>query len=137
MTLTDLEKMAGRIYRDLSQAALEESHLADPPTFVPLPWLRHYRHNCPLRNDRSTSLELKEVYVLSPELWVCYCSALGEHSDSFPHRDCQGGKVAAEKGRFAFIYKEGKCGCGATARSTAGRLVDARERPPITGRVVR
>lgn len=137
MSLTDDEKLAGRCYRDRSQDELTISHETDPPTFAPPPWLRHYRHNCPLRGDRSTSLELKEVYVLSPELWVCYCSTVEALSDSFPHRDCDGGRVLAEKGRLAFIFKEGKCGCGATARSRVGRLVDAWDRPPITGRVVR
>ena len=144
--LTDLEKHAGRRWRERSQAALEKSHEDDPPTFVPPPWLRHYRHNCELRGGRSTSMELKEKYVLSPELWVCYCSAVGElekdyspdaHGCGFPHDDCDGGKVAAVKGRFAFIFKEGRCGCGATARSRAGRLVDAYERPPLSGRVGR
>lgn len=137
-SLTDSEKIAGRYFRHLSQTRLEESHVSDSPTFVPPPWLRHYRHNCLLRGDRSTSLELKEVYVFSPELWVCYCSAIDELKlGSFPHSDCQGGKVLSVEGRFGFIYKEGKCACGATARSIVGRLVDAWERPPITGRVVR
>lgn len=144
--LTDLEKLAGRWFRDRSQRALEESHRLDPPTFTPLPWLRHYRHNCALRQGRSTSMELKENYKPSPELWVCYCSAIGElgvsdtessHKCGFPHECCQGGKVAADEGRFAFIFKEGRCGCGATARSKAGRLVDAHERPPLSGRVAR
>ena len=147
MALSDLEKMAGRAFRDKCQAALEKSHETDPPTFVPLPWLHHYRHNCELRQGRSTSLQLKEMWWTSPELWVCYCSAIGElnkdwspdysHRCGFPHECCDGGKVAAVEGRFAFIFKEGRCSCGATARSRAGRLVDAYERPPLSGRVAR
>ncbi len=146
MPLSDLEKRAGRAFRDRCQDMLEKSHETNPPTFVPPPWLHHYRHNCDLRGGRSTSMELKEMYWHSPEMLVCYCSAIGEldkdwspdaHGCGFPHDDCQGGRVAVVEGRFAFIFKEGRCGCGATARSRAGRLVDAWERPPLSGRVAR
>lgn len=135
--LTDLEKQGGRWFREWSQMQLELSHESSPPTFAPPPWLRYFRHNCEKRGGRSTALDLKEIYEWSPRMWVCYCSVVGPIADDFPHRDCDGGKELSVAGRFGFIYKEGRCSCGATARSKAGRLVDAYERPPVTGRVAR
>ena len=114
MTLSTEEKAAGRVFRDEMQAALLRSHTADPPDHTVPNFLSLYRHSCPARQGRSTALELKEVYVSSP---------------SYPD---------VPAGRFGFIYKQGVCrGCGQTARSRAGRLVDAYERPPIHGRVAR
>lgn len=116
MSLTRQEKTAGRAFRDAAQAQLLASIEADPPDHLVPNFLAYYRHTCPAREGRSTALELREVYVASP---------------SYPEQG-----VAA--GRFAFIYKQGSCrGCGQTARSRAGRLVDAWERPPIAGRVAR
>lgn len=45
MPLTENEKKAGRWWRDYCQMQLELSHESSPPTFVPPPWLRYFRHN--------------------------------------------------------------------------------------------
>lgn len=112
--LTPEEKAAGVVFRDEQQARLLASFETDPPTFTVLPWHKNYRHECSARNDVSTALELHEMYVLS--------SASGD----------------IPAGRFGFIYKEGICrGCKSTARSRAGRIVDAYDRPPLEGRVAR
>lgn len=141
MLLTDDQKLAGRMFRKQCQDALEASHQDMPPDFIPPPWIKHWRHNCPKRQGRSTSLELKEKYWTSPRIGVCYCSTVAPWTapeGDFPHEDCQGGRDLTEAGFFAFIFKEGKCGgCGMTARSRAGRLVVAKDRPPLAGRVAR
>lgn len=111
MSLSAAEKAAGRAFRDTAQADLLNTFTADPPTFTVPNFIALYRHNCPQRGDRSTALELKEQYQLSP--------AYPEHG--------------VPAGRFGFIWRFGACRhCGATARSRAGRLVDAYARPPIT-----
>lgn len=130
--LTEAERAAARAFRDAQQADLERSHETDPPSIVVPPFVRNYRHPCAARGGRSVSFPVPEVYVWSPELWICYCSAVGELGDHFPHDDCDGGKVAAPARRFGFIYKQGHCSaCKATARSRAGRLVDASFREPL------
>lgn len=116
MSLSAHEKAAGRLFRDQAQADLLVSFELDPPDHRVPNFLALYRHSCPARQGRSTALELKEVYVISP---------------AYPEHD-----VLA--GRFGFIFKAGTCrGCGQTARSRAGRLVNAHERPPLHGRVAR
>ncbi len=110
MSLSPAEKAAGRAFRDAAQSALLRTFDADPPTFAVPNFVALYRHNCPERGGRSTALELKEMYQFSP--------AYPEH------------EVPA--GRFGFLWRYGTCRhCGATARSRAGRLVDAHQRPPI------
>jgi len=131
VALTRDEKLAGRWFRQRCQEALDSLNETEPPVLLVLPFGRHFRHECSSRGGRSTSFELKEHYDLNPDIWVCYCSMLGEHSGSFPHWDCQGGRVLAASGIIAWIWKEGKCACGLTARSHAGFVVDARERPPL------
>jgi hypothetical protein len=116
MPLSPEEKAAGRAFRDEMQVALLRSHTADPPDHVVPNFIALYRHACPRRQGRSTALELKERYIPSP-----------------PYPD-----HGVPAGRFAFIYREGVCrGCGQTARSKAGRLTLAEERPPLHGRVAR
>lgn len=106
--LTAEEKAAGRVFREAQQAALEALNVSDPTDYTPPNFLSIYRHNCAKRNGVSTALNLHEVYVLS------------------------------EDGRFAWIFKEGRCGsCHQTARSKTGKVADAHERAPMEGRVAR
>jgi hypothetical protein len=115
--LSPAERVAGRAFRDHWQATLRERHGQDPPTHDALAYLAVFRHGCAARHGASTAIALKEVYHLSPAYVI------------------DDGHVPA--GRFAFIYKEGRCQhCQATVRS-AGRLVDAWERPPLHGRPAR
>jgi hypothetical protein len=129
--LTDLEKGAGRWFRDQMNTRLAELNAGDPPGMV-VPWvLHHVRHDCVARGGVSTSFEAREVYVPNPELWVCYCSAIRPFvSGSFPHEDCQGGKLALAGGRIAYVYREGRCACTLLGRSEVGDVVDATDRPP-------
>lgn len=116
MSLTAIEKQAGRLFRDQAQAKLSARCNTEPPTFTVPHFLAVYRHLCPRRQQVSTALELREQYELSP-----------------PYPD-----LDVPAGRFGFLYREGKCRfCGLTARSKAGRLVDGWQRPPIQGRVNR
>jgi hypothetical protein len=114
--LTDVEKGVGRRFRSEAELNLFSLNTTDPPTYdVPF-FLGIYRHLCPARNNRSTGMELKEQYWVSP---------------IYPDE-----KVPA--GRFGYVFREGRCrACGQTARSRVGRVVDGWERPPITGRVAR
>lgn len=114
MPYTESEKAAGRAFRDQAQADLTAHIAAHPPTYTVPHLISILRHACPARGDRSTALELKEIYLRSP--------AVGD----------------VPEGRFGFISKQGRCRlCDQTAASTEGRLVDAWTRPPLGGRVAR
>jgi hypothetical protein len=99
--LTRAEKAIGRAWRAERLAALQALNAENPPGELVPPFGRHFRHNCAARQGRSTSFELKERYDRCPD------APLG------------------------WIWKEGKCACGLTARSSDGYVVDARERPPL------
>jgi hypothetical protein len=103
----------------------------DPPRLLVPSFGAHFRHSCESRQGRSTSFELKEQYELNPDIWVCYCSVVEAHGPSFPHDDCQGGRPLCQAGILAWIWKEGKCACGLTARSRQGFIAVAAERPPL------
>jgi hypothetical protein len=96
-------------------------------------FIREYRHACAKRDGVSVAIQLREHYETSPQYWVCYCSVVAEFvPGSFPHRDCQGGKVITPDGFFAFIWLDGRCPhCRQRVRSQ-GRLVLASERGPET-----
>jgi len=119
--LTPAEKQAGRLFRAAEEEVLTRSFLEDPPTYTVLPVSGQYRHECPRRQGRSTALSLHEVYVRSPQTDIAEPD----------------GKTTVPAGRFAFIFREGRCRfCGQIARSNRGRLVDASQRHPLLGRVI-
>lgn len=122
MPLTELEKRAGKVFRALAQGKLTSS-FADGAEFAPCdPHIREYRHDCAARGGVSWPLRLKEHTEDSPEYWVCYCSVVAPHGDTFPHDDCQGGKPVARAGLFSFTWTDGHCKCGLTVRSSSGRF---------------
>jgi hypothetical protein len=130
------EKAAARLFRDREQAALDQSFVDDPPDYEPPNWIAVYRHGCPARANRSSALELPEVYKASPRLTV-ESSEAGVHTPYFSSewrpRDVDLWQIP--QGRFGFIYRQGRCRlCARTARSRKGRLVDAWQRPPLFGR---
>jgi|GEM_PF-3364776 len=137
--LTAQERAAGRWFRDQCQLRLDELNRLDPPgspagPLYVLPLWRVVRHDCIARAGASAGIALKERRWASPELWACYCSEIGPLvPESFPHRDCDGGKALAAGGLFAFVFREGRCGapagCGLTARSRQGRVVLASDSP--------
>lgn len=113
--LTREEKQAGRFFKGMAQGVLDERLAAESPTYVIPGCLGVLRHACPQKQNRSTALNLHEIYVISP---------------SVSHWDIPAG-------RFGFIFREGRCrSCGQTALSKDGQIVDGYERPP-QGRVVR
>ncbi len=116
MALTEIEKVAGRMFRDQAQARLTAVNEKDPATYdVPF-FIALFRHRCPGNNGKSMAIDLKEQYLQSP---------------IYPEQD-------VPAGRFGYIYREGRCrACGQTARSRSGRIVDGWERPPVSGRVAR
>lgn len=124
--LTRGEKLAGRWFREQQLQLLVQLEAESPAELHPPPWVHHYRHSCAGRDGQSVSFEMREVYTPSPQLWICYCSAVVEE----PHDDCQGAvRIPAE--RLAFIYRYGKCnGCGITGRTT-GWIADGLERAPL------
>lgn len=116
MALNWQEKKAGTRFREESEEFLDGLNRITPPTYEVPFFLGIYRHLCSSRNMRSTGLELKEQYLLSP---------------IYPEEN-------VPAGRFGFLFREGRCrACGQTARSRVGRIVDGFERPPLTGRVAR
>lgn len=117
MPLTALEKTAGRAFRDARQAALDARNESSPPGQYVLVWWRVVRHECEDAGGASVGIPLREVCETSPEC-----------------RD-DGANVIAADGRFAFVWKEGKCsGCGLTVRTRRGRFIVAADRLPDHGR---
>lgn len=146
MSLSPEEKAAGRRFRDDAQAILAATFLTDHPTYSVPNFIGIYRHACAGRTNRSTALELKEIYLPSPAYQVStrkgQIDQVVREDEPFmpfiavPLEPYQLTRIPA--GRFGFIYREGRCrSCGDTARSRAGRLIDGWERPPISGRVAR
>lgn len=139
MELTDLQKKAGRTWRDQRQGVLDELNEIAPPGAGGHPLLRVIRHPCEHRGGASVGIELREHYQVSPELWVCACGRVepkGEFRD-FPHDGCDGGKLAAAEGLFCWIWKEGRCNyCGLVLRSLHGLIDLAASRPPDRERAI-
>ncbi len=135
MSLEPEEKAAGRLFRDAEQLLLDAVNATDPPTYVVPVVIALFRHRCPARRMRSTSLELKEVYRASAKIVVE--SDEGVHTafwftDWWPGRAALVDTWMVQAARFGFVYRDGRCrGCAQTARSVTGRLVDGWERPPI------
>lgn len=141
--LTPEEKAAGKRFRDKMQSLLLESFEIDPPVYQVLPFWSSVRHLCEKRNNISTGLELKEIYLQNTTYVVIKegkdtLVAISEDDESFESLSEDEKNTIVPAGRFAFIYKMGKCSkCGQTARSKSGRLVDAMERAPLRGKVAR
>jgi hypothetical protein len=135
MSLEPEEKTAGRLFRDAEQSLLDELNAAHPPTYVVPHLLALYRHRCPARDMRSTSLELREVYRASAQIAVETDDGVHTavwYARWWPGRMSQVDTWIVQAGRFGFIYRDGRCrGCTQTARSATGRLVDGWDRPPI------
>jgi hypothetical protein len=137
VALTPDEKQAGRLFRDVRQASLDQWNEADPPGLRALVYWRVVRHECPAARGGSIGITLREVYEASPEMHQCYCGKVGMTGKNFPHRDCDGSKVISPAGQFAFIWKEGTCsgsGCGLVVRTSKGRFVLGTDRPAEHGR---
>jgi hypothetical protein len=133
--LTSAEKQAGRAFREARQAALDLLNEASPPDEYVLPFWRVVRHECPAEHGASIGITLHGCYELSPEYRVCYCGRIGPFGPYFPHWDCDGNKVLSAAGRFAWIWKKGKCsGCGLVVRTRKGRVVLAADRAADHGR---
>lgn len=114
MALTETERDVGRVFRADCKSFLDELNANNRPNYSAPNFLGLFRHLCSARNNKSTAIELHEYYITSP---------------IYPD-------AGVPAGRFGFIYREGRCrGCGHSARSEIGRLVDAHHRPPLTGRV--
>jgi hypothetical protein len=112
--LTQAEKMAGRHFRAHMQLMLDGLWSTDPAVFEVPHYLAVIRHICPEQGWISSALACREFYQL--------CGAYPE--------------LEVEAGRFAFIWREGKCRhCGATGRSRTGWLVDTTVRPPLINTV--
>lgn len=127
--LTSAQKRAGRKFREVAEVQVGLPWPEDTET-RPLQ-VRHVRHVCSLHQGRTWGLELREHYITSPKMYVCYCSAvLLERA----HRDCQG-SVVVEEGLFAYVWTYGRCQCGFEACSDGGQVVVRADRPPLRGAV--
>lgn len=131
MTLSVVEKQAGRLFRDGRQAVLDALNAEDPPGGDALAWWEVYGHDCPAAAGARTGIRLREHYEVSGLYLACGCFAIGEPGDGFPHAACKGSAAAILlPGRLAFIWKEGRCRCGLLVRSSRGITVVAADRPP-------
>jgi hypothetical protein len=138
MTLTALEKEAGRKFRAGQQAVLGELNRQEPPGGEADPLHRTVRHACPAHDGASIGIELTEHREASPLYWVCYCSLVAEYIQYvFPHEDCQGGVPAAGAGLLSFVWKDGRCpDCGLVLRSSRGRVALTADLQPLKERKV-
>jgi len=133
--LTPAELAAAKAFRAAQRAILEQKNASEPPGITVSVLVHNVRHDCARQGGKSVSLELREHYAFSPELYVCRCGVVEVFNVDSSHWDCDGGvKVPAR--RFGFIFTEGRCGCGMTARSGDSRLVDPAVRPPAARAVV-
>ena len=135
--LTHAERSAGKWWRAQRDAELKRLNAEEPVNEHPPPYVRHIRHLCPGIAGRSVSFDYAEVYVTSPALMVSNKLKVQvldqELAENSPPRKVDAVILA---GRFGYVYREGRCaGCGHTARSLTGRVVDGIERLP-TGRKV-
>ena len=120
--LTDSQKKAGRAFRAERQAVLDGLNARQPPDRLVLTVWRVPRHSCRAAGGASTGITLREHLEGSPAYWVCYCGVVSPLiPGSFPHSDCDGGKMVTAEGQFTFLWKEGRCsGCGLVLRSGTG-----------------
>ncbi len=113
MANTPAQKEEARL---LFQAHLDKLNTDNPPSYDPPHFLSIFRHPCAAQRNVSKAIDLKEVRLTATE---------ANHPELEP---------------WAFIWKEGTCKkaeCSQVARSTAGRLINSIDRPPISGRVSR
>lgn len=142
MPLTPHEKAAGRQFRDEQNLALDDINRLDPPSFTVPDVLAVIRHQCTARKGRSTSLVLKEVYVLSPAYDVFGTDGgliVLVADEAIPAQWMVDSRTYSRvpAGRFGYVYRCGTCrGCGKTAR-TSSRIVDGWARPPLQTRARR
>lgn len=159
MALSRADKAAGRVFRDEQTSILleatdklkSEAEAEGKVFFVVPPFLATYRHLCPHHKSPgrpdgiSTSMKLGEVYIHSPAYVVAEVPrGEAQRPELVVFKLDQSEAILAAShrhdvaaGRLGFVYKKGKCVCGATAQSRVGKLVDAYERPPIKGREAR
>ena len=134
MSLEPEEKVAGRLFRDRSQADLDDFRATTVPDFdVPF-FIAIYRHLCPARDFASMALELREVYVTSPRIVVLSTERgidRAEFYDEWAWSD-EFDTWIVPAGRFGFVYRTGRCAaCNQRGTSIAGHFVDAWNRPPL------
>jgi hypothetical protein len=122
MPLTPKQKQAGREFRAARQSLLDALNEREPPGRYVLTVWRVPRHPCEAAGGASTGIVLREHREASPEYWVCYCGVVSPLiPGTFPHDDCDGGKMVTAEDQFTFLWKEGRCsGCGLVLRSGTG-----------------
>ena len=92
------------------------------------------RHPCRAAGGASIGITLREHREASPAYWVCYCGVVSPLiPGTFPHGDCDGGRMVTAEGQFTFLWKEGRCsGCGLVLRSRDG-LTEVSDHPSCDG----
>ena len=145
------ELSAARAFRAAQRAILEQKNASDPPGITVSVHVRNVRHDCPVKGGKSVSLELREHYVFSPAYisftdgqirqtitgltWISLRKCWMTWTEA-GMRQLSIVLVTIPAKRFGFIFTEGRCGCGMTARSGDSRLVDPAVRPPSARSVV-
>lgn len=123
------EKLAGRLFREKAAELMALSFSEMPENTEVRPAELHFvRHVCPNHEGRTWAVQLREFVVFSPQMYVCYCSAVVAE----PHDDCDGA-VKIEEALFGWIWRAGSCPCGYTVRSAGGKVVLAADRAPLRG----
>jgi len=138
VSLNRFEKVAGRLFREEARKSLAIS-LAESPEYAPCdPTISFFRHDCEAEEGRTRSIQLFDVTLCSPELWVTWS---GEElfviaQDRAASLVAEGTPVEAEvilAGKFSFTWKRGTCrNCGLVAISPDGLFRDARPRKGLS-----
>ncbi len=132
MTLNRFEKVAGRSFRAGAEALLATSLLENPDSAACSPHVLFFRHECSAVRGRTRAIQLEDVILTSPELWVTWDgdSLMAISRQEATDLATGGQPVETEiilAGKFTFTWKRGKCAkCGLEVMSREGAFKDAR-----------
>lgn len=132
--LSPVEKCAGRFFRDQAEMNMAAALLDFPDSAPCSAQVAFYRHPCKMVKGRTRAIQLKDMMLISPEIWVCW------HDDTESYEALSAveaqvrlnaGVVAEYEtvlaGKFTYAWKQGKCGhCDLIAISREGVFKDAR-----------
>jgi hypothetical protein len=133
MPLTEVEKCAGREFRKRAEVVLEVAW-ADFPDCTPCSaQVSFFRHECPAVKGRTRAVQLKDMTLISPEIWVCWNEGVLVAIGGVPEAQQRLADGIVDEyeqvlaGKFSFTWKQGKCShCQLPVMSREGVLKDNR-----------
>jgi hypothetical protein len=134
VALTAVEKCAGKLFREGAMRVLDHAWDDSPDSMPCSEKISFFRHPCVAVKGRTRAIQLKDMTLTSPEIWVCW-NEVDEMFEALTPVQAQQrletGEVAEYEqvlaGKFTFTWKRGECGhCHQVAMSRAGELRDVR-----------